>query len=388
MVGKIHGNSNLCIACHSARESGDSIAAVADFTNSSFVNSHYMAAAATMYMSNSFTNYTTLTSKMPGSKDTENLFTNNYTTPAVFVATANSTTLDKTLLPLNTTAPFGIAGGQNSAHRRLGTPLIAGSETYLPAGGIALTTNGPCVTCHMQADNPVAGDSAESKDLPVPATRPAHGHSLLIDSATAFQVCLPCHGEQHLDGGDGAGNPIITATTNLATLQSAMIEPQSKCFQDGLTLAKKVLLTKWGISYSTTYPYFYDMTKDPTGKTQVKDWTRGTKNQAFGKKMMGACFNLNLLIRDPGAYLHARTFTQRLVYDVIDFFDDGNINFSTLATARATTPTIYKGWNVNVRASDGSLATESMIWLSGTHYSDPGAVAGVNTKLTPMRLRP
>lgn len=42
--------SNVCLACHTGRESGNSIAtATADFTSASFLNSHYLAAGGTLY---------------------------------------------------------------------------------------------------------------------------------------------------------------------------------------------------------------------------------------------------------------------------------------------------------------------------------------------------
>jgi hypothetical protein len=350
-------------------------------------------------MSNAFVNFTTQTTRVP--TNTENITTYTYS------ATKTYNTYNQ---PDNLTVPtYGIVGGTSSTHRKVGTPLIAGSETYLPAGGIAITTNGPCVTCHMQADNPVAGDTPENMNVPVPAFRPGKGHSLKIDQATAQQVCLPCHGEQHLDGGDGLGNAKYTATVSLATLESAMLEPQKECFQNGLNLLKQILLTKYMISYDpTAYPYFYDV---QAGNVAIKDWTRknvagvtdaavvalgstftaipgGGLTQAQAKRLMGACFNLNLLNRDPAANVHARTFTQRLVYDALDYLDNNLMDFTALTSSRALNPGIYHGTNVNVRASDGTLATESMIWMSGTHYSDPGAIAGVGTLLKPMKLHP
>ncbi len=42
--------SDVCIACHGGRESGESLNTIADFTNASFKNSHYMAAAGLMYV--------------------------------------------------------------------------------------------------------------------------------------------------------------------------------------------------------------------------------------------------------------------------------------------------------------------------------------------------
>jgi hypothetical protein len=404
------GTSNLCIACHSAVEGGDAVAlSTGDFSNKSFVNSHYMAAAATMYMSNAFVNFTTQTTLVP--TNTENIPVYTYS------ATKSYNTYNQ---PDNLTVPsYGIVGGTSSTHRKVGTPLIAGSETYLPkfesdgvTPGKAIATNGPCVTCHMQGDNPVAGDTAENSNVPVPAFRPGKGHSLKIDQATAQQVCLPCHGEQHLDGGDGFGNAKYTATVDLATLESAMLEPQKECFQNGLNLLKQILVTKYMIKYDpAVYPYFYDLQK--TGTPAMMDWTRsavagltdaavaafgsttltaipaGGLTQAQAKRLMGACFNLNLLTRDPAANVHARTFTQRLVYDALDFLDNNAMDFTALTSSRALNPTIYHGTNVNVFASDGTLATESMIWMSGTHYSAAqSASATKGTDLVPMKLHP
>ncbi len=411
------GTSNLCIACHSARESGETILGISTNMNSTgFKNSHYMGAAATMYMSNAFINFTSLTAPVATNNEL-----NADGTKATF---ASSKPYAKNNLPDNLSVPgYGIVGGTTSAHRRIGTPLITGTETYLtyssatvhtknPAAKTAISTNGPCVSCHMQADNAIAGVDPEAIGIPVPAFRPGHGHSLKIDESTAQQLCLPCHAEQHLDGGDGKGNALYTVTHDLATITKAQIEPQSNCYQNGLNLLKQILLTKYMIKYDpTAYPYFYDLKKDATGKTAVTDWTRanvagvtdaavlalgptftpvpaGGYNDMQAKRLMGACFNLNLLARDPGGYAHARTFVQRLVYDSLDYLDNNTMDFTALTSSRALNPTIYYGTNINVRASNGTLASESMIWMSGTHYNDPGAIAGVNTLLKPMKLHP
>jgi hypothetical protein len=400
------GTSNLCIPCHSARESGDTVAAVTDFNNVGFKNSHYKAAAATMYMSNAFITYTTLKSPAPSNLEGSTF--------------ASSKTLDKTMLPDNLSVPdFGIAGGTTSQHRRLGTPLVAGTEDYLPAGGVAIATNGPCVTCHMQADNAVQGLGVTA---PLPF-RAAHGHSLQIDEDAANQLCLPCHGDPapgHLDGGDGAGNAVYTLVNSLAKMESAMLEPQSASFQNGLTLVKQMLLVKYMIKFDpSAYPYFYDLKKDPAGKAAVTDWTRksvagvsdaatlalgmtaipaGGFSQKQASRVMGACFNFNMLTREPGAYVHARTFTQRLVYDAVDFLDNNKMDFSALTTARALSAGlpasaglagVFVGTNSNVYAANGTLATETMAWLAGTHYSAAQVLSATrNTDLLALKLRP
>jgi|GEM_PF-1649635 len=393
------GESNMCISCHAGRVAGPNLADMAasenwDLSNTSFQNSHYMAAAGTMYMKAGFKNFTTLTAPAPSNTEGS--------------AFASTKTYNQTLSPDSATTPDGVAGGQNSAHRRVGTPLLAGSEDYLPAGGTALTTNGPCVTCHLKAYEPAQGLGFQSNYT---MQRPGAGHSLKIDEATAQQLCLPCHADApHLDGGDGLGNGIYTSMKTLADMEHAMMEPQKTAVQNGLNLIKQVLQVKYQIKYDpAAYPYFYDLQKDPLGKTAITDWTRknvagvsdadvlalGTANvtaipsggltkvQAY--RLMGACFNLNVLARDPGAYLHARTYTQRLVYDTIDYLDNNQMDFTPLTTARVLNPTVFSGneCNVKIASPPGGLATESMAWLAGTHYSDTKGTTPV-----PLKLRP
>ncbi|WP_298432678.1 hypothetical protein [Geobacter sp.] len=307
------GQSNLCIPCHAGRESGDTVNAVTNFTNSSFKNSHYLAAAGLMYMKAGFINFTSLD------------------------ATIGSSTYGKTLLPDDASTPGGIAGGVTSKHRKLGTPAINGNSPFV-AG--FLDSEGPCVTCHLNG---------------VGVTPRTSSHTLAINADAFTQVCVNCHTSE-------GGTPLDG--TNFTTV---FLEPQKEVFQNALKLAATVLQTKWGIKYdSSTYPYFYDLNN---GNKAVKDWTRGTGNQAFGKKIMGACFNINLLTKDPAAYVHARTYARRLIYDSIDFLDDGAMNLSVGATALATDPTNYgKG---AAAYTDGTLTTlspgttESMVYLIG-----------------------
>jgi hypothetical protein len=372
------GEANLCIPCHAGRESGASINAVTDFTNAAFVTPHNMAAAATMYLANAFINFTTLTAPVA---------TNNEGSPF-----ASSKTYAKNNLPDNVSVPtYGISGGATSTHRKLGTTAIR-NDSHNPSFFVPgnLDSGGPCVVCHLTA-----------------------GHGLRLDDGMAEKVCLKCHDEAHLDGGDGAGNPLYTTITSVVELKKVMVEPQSEAFQDGLNLLKQILKVKYMIKYDeTAEPNFFDLQKDPTGKTAVTDWTRtnvagvtdaavaalgsatitpipaGGLSQIQAKRLMGACFNLHLFARDPFAFLHARTFSQRIVYDALDYLDNNTMDFTALTSSRTLNPAIYFGTNVNVRASDGTLSSESMIWMSGTHFNDPGAIAGVGTLLKPMKLHP
>lgn len=270
------GESNLCIACHSARENG--VDAVADFTNASFKNSHYLPAAATMYMSAGFTNFTSAS------------------------AAIGASTYGQSLSPDNVTVPnFGVAGGQGSTHRKLGTAGIVGDHG-ITAGN--LDANGPCVVCHMNAPTPAG------------TARSAHGHTLEIDENAYNQVCINCHTSEN------------TVAINAGNFKQYFLEPQKEAYEAAIKLAVTLLKQKYNIDYdSASYPYFFQ------NGVAVKNWTNGTGNQALGKKIMGACFNIQLLTKDEAGYAHARSYTRRLAYDTIDFLDDGVINLSVANTA-------------------------------------------------------
>ncbi len=300
--------SDVCIACHGGRESGESLDRVTDFTNANFINSHYLAAAGLMYVKIGFTG-----------------FVDPNTPIGTSTYGASLTSTDD-------------GGALSSTHRKLGTPAINGDShnpsVFTPGN---YDSNGPCVTCHMQA----TGQSTR-----------ATSHSLAIDINAANQVCINCHGSE---------------VDTPEHLQEFLTE-QSTIFQDAITLASTILLNRYNILYNpASYPYFYDLTADPSGATAVKDWTRGTGDQSFGKKLMGACFNINLLNREPAAYAHARTYARRLLYDTIDFLDDGTINLSAGATAIATSPSVYgKGASAYTDGTLTTLApgtTDAMVYL-------------------------
>jgi hypothetical protein len=302
------GNSNICISCHSGQASGESVTAIADssFTNVSFVNSHYLAVAGLMYVKSGFI--------------------------AWFGTSDNSIAGGATTYRQSLTSDAD-GGTLTSTHRKLGTTAINGDShntAVFTAGNF--DSNGPCVTCHMQA----TGQATRSTS-----------HTWEINMNAANEVCIKCH----------------SGEVDNAALLEEFIDGQAAPFQNALAVALDRLGTRYNITYNpASYPYFFD---NLIG-TAVKDWTRvgstaGTLSTADAKKLMGACFNINLLIREPAAYVHARTYARRLLYDTIDFLDDGTINMSTSATAVAVDPTNY----VRGALATSSDTTESYKYLTG-----------------------
>jgi len=96
--------------------------------------------------------------------------------------------------------------------------------------------------------------------------------------------------------------------------------------------AVAALLANKGIYCSpTTYPYFFT-TPDPAQQsvvTQTVNWDVAPPTFK-GADVMGAAFNLKLLQGDGGSWAHNSFYTKRLLYDTIDFLDNGAQDNSVL----------------------------------------------------------
>ena len=222
--------SNVCISCHTGRESGEVISnSAADFSDKGFVDSHYLSAAGTLFNASGYE------------------FTGrDYSNSIYFI------------------------------HDRVGlaNPLQPGA-------------NGPCVGCHMKT---------EEGHLFLAVAKDITGR---IIGLTSFeQTCSNCH-------------------TGPAELLGVVNE-QKEGFAAALE-SLRVELAKNDFIFLGVFPYFSN-----TDWTSVKD--------PSGKNNMGAAFNYNLLYHEPGAYAHNLHYTRKLLYDSIDFLDDGTLNYSVEAT--------------------------------------------------------
>jgi len=237
--------SNVCMACHTGRESGDSIkASTADFSNVSFINSHYLAAGGTVFTATGY-EYTG----------------RDYSNPSSYL------------------------------HDKVGSSNAPGTGT-----------NGPCVGCHM---------GTPDKHLFLPVAKDDSG----IITAITSTACATCH----------AGGYSLTP---------ADLEEENTLLSDAKA-ALDAQLQKRGFYFYPAHPYFYTAPYVVGGtNTGVKNWLTNS-DPATGKSNMGAAFNYNLLVHDPGAYTHNRYYTKRLIYDAIDWLDDDNLNSSVSSTLNA-----------------------------------------------------
>jgi hypothetical protein len=285
--------SNVCMACHTGRESGDTIRGLNDpallssqtisaynFSNTGFVNSHYLTAGGQVF---TVTGY-----EFPGR-------------------------------PYNNLTEY--------RHDKIGTPATLELSPHVDTG-----SNGPCIGCHMSRPN------KNGNHLFLPVSRSTTTIGLI--TGIASELCFKCHG------------PSTTLILDLVREQKAQFVESIEALKDRLAAR--------GIYFAPYNPYFFigpgfdpgysEATASPhcqPSNVPVRNWqTGGTSTFVYvsgtsctssvlvagdagtGQNNMGAAFNFNLLEHDPGAYVHNRMYTKRLIYDSIDWIDDNVMNYS------------------------------------------------------------
>ncbi|QWV92449.1 cytochrome c3 family protein [Geomonas oryzisoli] len=169
---------------------------------------------------------------------------------------------------------------------------------------------GPCVGCHMSS----------------PAGR--HAFTALstatngVIGAIRSAACSGCHG------------PTAVALT------PSDLQGKKEGYQASLSLIAAQLAAQ-GIHYNRgKSPYFFD-TADEAQQSQATRVTNWNRSAAFrGAQLMGAAFNLRLLDSGSG-WVHNGVYAKRLLYDTIDYLDDGLTNHTVAATVQDQTILSY-----------------------------------------------
>jgi hypothetical protein len=362
--------SNVCMPCHTGRESGDTIKNLSSgptpttFDNLSFISSHHFPSGALMFRAAGYAY---------GGRDYSNI--------------------------------------TNYLHDKIGT-------TSAPNTG----TNGPCIGCHMSRPNGVGNH------LFMPTSEDELETTI---AGIASEVCYQCHGpndtvfldmvttqkglyanakaalqyllEQrnyYLRGTniyplrDKTGTASITNgtaavtgsgttwTTSTTSGPPVAVGDYFRIDSDGtyykiIAVGSDISLTLASSYTGTTATANYSIIQ----KTSIRNWLTqvGTgyvpalttdtdlTGNTTGKNNMGAAANLYLFANEPGAYAHNRYYTKRLIYDSIDWMDDGVMNYSV----GSTLSTICNGVTVTPQPS----------WCAGAiSYLLPYGVLGISAE--------
>lgn len=177
------------------------------------------------------------------------------------------------------------------------------------------TGSGPCVACHMETAEGHTFEVVEKDDMGV-------------ITGLKSTVCVDCH-----SGAFGAAlvveDTTIDGTLHTAADAAAFLEEEAEGYHDALALLEAELLAD-GLTFTGGYPYF-------SGASWVDEGT------------FGAAHNYNYLHHEPGAYAHNRIYAKRLIFDSINWLQDGNLD-GTIAIDAAMYPeaTIWFGAEAGV----------------------------------------
>jgi hypothetical protein len=286
-------NSNVCMACHTGRENGESIRQLNiqpgmpafDFKNQTFVSSHYLTAGATMF---------TVSGYEFSGRSYQNMNT--------------------------------------FLHDKIGTPDV-------PRTG----SSGPCIGCHMSRPN------KNGNHLFLPVSRSSSTLTAGTFTGIASEVCIICHitsntvlleivneqKEQFHEALEALNDRLVARGYVFSPINPYFfnaIAPVDVTYveQDQTVHCQKNLpIRNWQTGASITYK----VSVSSTGTWScVLDQTLNAGVDGTGKNNMGAAFNYNLIEHDPGAFVHNRMYVKRLIYDSIDWLDDNSLNYSTGAT--------------------------------------------------------
>jgi hypothetical protein len=170
-------------------------------------------------------------------------------------------------------------------HFLIGTPAVPNTGT-----------NGPCVGCHMFRSNGPASHLFETV---------SKTGSTITDVSS--EVCVNCH---------------PGSSTSLA---ASLVEPERENFTYALSIFSA--LTKTANDIYTGNP----STVHPALTSSTTDWRSpgDPANTGNSKNNLGAYFNFaSLNGNEMGAYVHNSKYTKRLIYDSLDWLDDGMLNNS------------------------------------------------------------
>jgi formate-dependent nitrite reductase cytochrome c552 subunit len=329
-------SSNVCIPCHSGRQSGDSIKnlvfsnpPVTDFSNLSFIDPHYRSAAGTMYAAIGYT------------------FPRSYAN----LSTYKHDQIGTTDAP-NTGSLGPCAGchmyrtGQSANHLYLAATIDSN-------GTITSIVSEVCYQCHAGSNSALAA-MADNERIEYEAALAA-----LVDQldkkGVSFNPSYPYMFQQRTSAGTvsatngskiitGIGTQFITAGTTTGSdffrASAYAVAPPAAGFPAvGSPYGIASVDTETQITLASPYtgPTFtagaYVIMKG-TFANGTTNWLLGGSPED-GYNNMGAAFNLDYLAHEPGAFVHNSRYVKRLIYDSIDWLDDGVLNYSVGATLTA-----------------------------------------------------
>ncbi len=208
-------------------------------------------------------------------------------------------------------------------HNQIGTPSAPNTGSH-----------GPCVGCHM--DRP--GMSGNHLFEPVSTNTT----TIIVSS----EICFNCHAGSSTDFG-------------------VMVQDESDNYEFALAALENRLAVVSGFTFTTGYPYFTTVNWLSTGDTD-------TSGNTTGKNNLGAAFNMSLLHHEPGAYVHNSRYVKRVIYDSLDWIDDGQMNYSVGASLSSACTSTPEAWCTGAMSY---VLPNGVLWQQGPWPNGYGIAA-------------
>jgi len=198
-------------------------------------------------------------------------------------------------------------------HNQIGTPTAPNTGS-----------NGPCIGCHM--DRPGMGGNHLFEPIGT------NTRTIIVSS----EICFNCHAGSSIDFG-------------------TVVQNEKDNFEFALEALETQLDLVSGFTFTTNYPYFSTVKWLSAGDSD-------TTGNTTGKNNLGAAFNFSLLHHEPGAYVHNSKYVKRILYDSLDWIDDGQMNYSVGATLSTTCTSASQPWCTGAMKY---LLPNGVLWQQG-----------------------
>lgn len=308
------GDSNMCVVCHSGRLLGDTIKMVdrrgIDWTNVGRIVNHFRGSALMLFADN-----------LPSNNNTRTHSGFEFYTSAIMYSS------DK------------------FSHRYIGTNQIAPNGQGPYAGDSR--GYGPCIGCHLNSNR---SDGATSHTF-LPVNREANdtyrkdvANPALPITTIVSKACPTCH------TGDHAWTPakLQEEKAKFHAAYEAFRQVLAFCLNTNTARnpfdgeGRPQTPSNW-YGTNTSGVKIQPWLRDLTGTAVVAgsgfvDPLKGGSPQLVKKAAynMGAAYNFFMFYYDPGAFAHNGAYTKRLMYDSIDWLDNGALDNSVSATFNGT----------------------------------------------------
>jgi hypothetical protein len=208
-------------------------------------------------------------------------------------------------------------------HNQIGTPNAPNTGS-----------NGPCIGCHMDR----TGMSGNHLFEPISTNT----GTIIVSSG----ICFSCHAGSSIDFG-------------------TVVQDEKDNFEFALEALEAQLNLVSNYTFTTNYPYFATTNWLSAGDSD-------TTGNTTGKNNLGAAFNFSLLYHEPGAYVHNSRYVKRILYDSLDWIDDGQMNYSVGATLSATCTSTPQPWCTGAKSY---LLPNGVLWQQGPWPNGYGTAA-------------